>query len=87
MGGAISIFSTDVECSVYVRNDRNGMFDSFSSKKKLKFLGDPNKIVQYMNGLEEEVERLKKEIDSLKVSMDNKTAEIQYLEAVNRGKW
>jgi archaellum component FlaC len=40
-----------------------------------------------MNGLEEEVERLKKEIESLRTSMDNKTAEIQYLEAVNRGKW
>ena len=60
MGGAISIFLTDVECSVCIRTDRNGMFDSFSSKKKLKFLGDPNKIVQYMNGLEEVVERLKK---------------------------
>lgn len=63
------------------------MFDSFSSKKKLKFLGDPSQIVEYMNGLEEEIKRLKKEIDSLKVSMDNKTAEVQYLEAVNRSKW
>ena len=63
------------------------MFNSFSSKKKLKFLGDPSQIVEYMNGLEEEVERLKKQIDSLRTSMDNKTAEIQYLEAVNRSKW
>ena len=63
------------------------MFDSFSSKKKLKLLGDPSQIVEYMNGLEEEIKRIKKEIDSLKVSMDNKTAEVQYLEAVNRSKW
>ena len=87
MGGAISIFLTDVEFFLYIRDGRDGMLNSFSSKKKLKFLGDPNKIVEYMNGLEEEVERLKKEIDYLKVSMDNKTAEIQSLEAVNRSKW
>jgi SMC interacting uncharacterized protein involved in chromosome segregation len=63
------------------------MFNSFSSKKKIKLLGDPNKIVEYTNGLEEEIGRLKKEIDSLRISLDNKTAEIQYLEAMNRSKW
>jgi len=63
------------------------MFNSFSSKKKMKLLGDPNKIVEYTNGLEEEISRLKKEIDSLRISLDNKTAEIQYLEAINRSKW
>lgn len=63
------------------------MFNSFSSKKKMKLLGDPNKIVEYTNGLEEEIGRLKKEIDSLRISLDNKTAEIQYLEAMNRSKW
>jgi len=87
MGGAISIFLTDVGLLLYIHDDRDGMLNSFSSKKKLKFLGDPNKIVEYMNGLEEEIERLKKEVESLRTSMDNKTAEIQYLEAVNRGKW
>jgi SMC interacting uncharacterized protein involved in chromosome segregation len=85
--GATYTFSTDVESSVYIRNGRNGMFNSFSSKKKIKLLGDPNKIVEYTNGLEEEIGRLKKEIDSLRISLDNKTAEIQYLEAMNRSKW
>jgi hypothetical protein len=64
------------------------------SVKGLKNLGDPAKIIEYMHTLEERVidatlviEALKEEIERLNREVSGRTAEIQHLEAVNRGKW
>jgi hypothetical protein len=64
------------------------------SVKGLKNLGDPAKIIEYMHTLEEgainatlEIESLKAEIERLNREVSGRTAEIQHLEAVNRGKW
>lgn len=56
----------------------------FHSKKILNHLGDPEAIVAYVDGLESEIALLKQEIASLKVQLENKTADVQYWESVNR---
>lgn len=65
-----------------------------SSIKRLKALGDPGKIIEYMHKLEDElvdanvtIDALNAQVRTLKNEVSNKNAEIQYLEAVNRGKW
>lgn len=69
-------------------------FYRISGVKGLKHLGDPGKIIEYMHKLEDElidanaaIDALKAQIDILKNDISNKSAEIQHLEAVNRGKW
>jgi SMC interacting uncharacterized protein involved in chromosome segregation len=69
-------------------------FNRVSSDKGLKHIGDPGKIIEYMHGLEAElkdaneaIDSLSAQIDALKNVVNNKTAEIQHLEAVNRSKW
>jgi hypothetical protein len=71
-----------------------GRLYRISSVKGLKNLGDPAKIIEYMHTLEErvidaglEIDSLKAEIERLSREVSSKIAEIQHLEAVNRGKW
>jgi peptidoglycan hydrolase CwlO-like protein len=54
------------------------------SLQVMKNMGDPKLIVQYVSELEEEIERTKKEIVYLKSKIDEKSAEIQYLQSVTR---
>ena len=50
----------------------------------MKNMGDPKLIVEYVNQLEEELKEAKKEILSLESRINEKTAEIQYLQSVTR---
>ena len=54
------------------------------SKKLTLMLGDPSQIVAYVDQLEAEISSLKSEICQLKAQLDNKSAEIQYWQAVDR---
>jgi hypothetical protein len=56
----------------------------FYSAKKLKEIGDPNSIVAYVEQLETEIVSLHQEIRTLKIQMENKSADVQYWESVNR---
>jgi hypothetical protein len=84
MDGATYTFLTNVQRFIFDRNVMFSWIHRFYSAKKLKEIGDPNSIVAYVEQLETEIVSLHQEIRTLKIQMENKSADVQYWESVNR---
>lgn len=61
-----------------------GRFNRSHRKKITLMVGDPNRIVGYVEQLEAEISSLNAEIRELRAQLDGKSAEIQYWQAVDR---
>lgn len=68
-----------------------GIINKLKIVRRLNGIGDPGILVPYVEGLENEIKSLKlikedleKQLGFLENLLDNKTAHIQCLEAVNR---